>query len=73
VELLVLPNIGIGLVLEFGGGSGGCDGGDDDSGFLLENIDMTYVGYGPCPLKSFRTMVSKFFRVVASTVNSHSR
>jgi hypothetical protein len=52
----VFPNIGIGLVLELVGGSGGWDGGDD-SGFVEENMDMTYVGYGRCPLKSFHTIV----------------
>jgi hypothetical protein len=43
VELWVLPNMGIGLVLEFGGCTGACDGANA-SDFFDENIDMTYVG-----------------------------
>jgi hypothetical protein len=39
VELCVLPNMGIGLVLEFGG-TGACDGGNA-SAFFDENMDMT--------------------------------
>jgi len=39
----------------------------------LENSDETYVGYGPGPVKSLRTIASNVLRVLVSTLSSHSR
>jgi hypothetical protein len=68
------PNEGMGLVLEFGGGTG-VDVDDDAEAMLafFETIWREYVGYGPGPRKSRFTIISKLDSMGLSTVSSHSR
>jgi len=71
------PNDGIGLVLEFGGGTG-VDGDEEDEEeaetlAFFETICNEYVGYGPGPRKSRFTIISKLDSMGLSTVSSHSR
>jgi hypothetical protein len=68
------PNEGMGLVLEFGGGTGADAEDDGEAMFAFFNtIWSEYVGYGPGPRKSRLTIISKFDSMGLSTVSSHSR
>jgi hypothetical protein len=61
---------GMGLVLVFGAMAGK---GLAVVAASLDIVCRTYVGYGPGPAKSLRTMSSNPFRVDGSTFNSQSR
>jgi hypothetical protein len=61
------PKDGMGLVLVFGAMAGK---------ELVDDFDIvwrTYVGYGPEPAKSLRTISSNSLRVEGSTFNSQSK
>lgn len=74
VGFLCWPNMGIGLVVECGGGTGVVD---VDAAALAARLDTSESGYdgkGPSEeAKSRVTITSNFDNIGSSTVNSHSR
>jgi len=64
------PNEGIGLVLVFGAIAGK---GLVDVAASFEIVCRTYVGYGPGPAKSLRTISSNSVSVDGSTLSSQSK